>query len=185
MSLFKDSKSAWHDAILTREGVQDPFTPSIHSTAPNSNAEIREASLAKVRRCINKLPKAQREAGDWCYGPDKRYECRNRVMQVMYTHYQERNGTKFVSSLGSTTKVLIMVSAAVEDVRYRAVNGGEALLSHSEVAKRMGINRSSFHETWRETYEEMINMVHQLAKTGLTEVEVLVNQMNQEYQRAG
>lgn len=185
MPLFENAMTAWHDAMMTREGVQDPFAPKIAGTAPGASGEVYDAALAQIAKAIKALPKEQRIAGNWCYGPDSLKNAVGQARDLMYAHYRENNGTKFVSSYASTIKVTILVGAAAQDVRHRASNNGEAHLSHAEVASRLAMARSSFSQTWRQDYEGMINHLHQLALQALTELEPLVNEMNRNYQKAG
>ena len=81
--------------------------------------------------------------------------------------------------------MLILVSAAVDDVRYRASNGGEKAFSHAAVAVRMGISRSSFSETWAQSYEHIVKFVFDLAMSALTEVELLINELNSKERHFG
>jgi len=184
LSLFNTSINAWHDALMTKDGVQDPFTPKITSTKPGSFSETYDASLSKINRKIDGLKKPARDAGNWCYGPES-IAVKERICQMLYTRYQQRNGDQFTKRCVQTTKVLIMVNSAAADLRFRACADGDRNLSHNQVAIRMGIDRSSFSKTWADGYEDMIDHVWALARDGLTEVEVLVNQMNVEHQRAG
>lgn len=188
MSIFESSIMAWHDTLLTHEGVQDPFEPSVSSTKPGGFAEIYDAELVKVRKAIRKLDKVQREVGDWCYGPKDNsntyHTSRARVMHRLYRRYLARQGIEFVWSCTETHQVLIMAGCAVDCLQHRASSEGKPLLSHAEVAHRLKVAKSTFSEKFSTSYEDMIEHGLAFAKAALTEIDPVVNEINAKYRRA-
>ena len=185
MKLFHSPQDAWHQAFSTGERGKD-YAPKAGGGSAAHWQDI-ETAAALIKGTVEKLPKQQREAGHAFFAPSsspEQVKAMNRLRDRLFQAYQGSRDDHLMRSYLKTTKVLIMVGAAVEEAQYRACElSQDRHLSHRAVADRMGITSQSFAESWAMGYEHLVKSATDDALAALTEISPLVQKLNSDYRK--
>jgi hypothetical protein len=183
--LFESSIEAWHAAFATAEGVQDPFSPRVSGGSRDGGMRgVREAESLKVAKAVQALADDLYSAGMYSYGPSDTktfYQARDKLASILWGKFVSIAPDNALLSYTKTVRMTILITAVLEEGRAAAC--GESVLSDACVASRLGIDRSSFSRTWADSYRQLVQHMSERARTALTEIEPVVNEINRLYSR--
>lgn len=150
--LIKSAEQAWHDAYADSFVHTSKLEPRIQGTARKDTLETYLGELAKIKKCIEHLPKDQYAIGMYAFAPlyAINLKIKKNVEQVAWNIYKAEHDITQHSAADLEIAILLC--------RYATLEAREQLMqrprkySQRELAKLLEVPLTTYQRSWHKSF---------------------------------
>jgi hypothetical protein len=173
--MFGCPKQAWHDAFA---GIQSKNGGG----GGHFGWEVVQGELAKIKSAVQRLPKSQQDVGMLMYAPESAVTSamEQRVIQMLWREALTRN-PQWLKSYKTTCRLQLLIPNTIKNARLQEIGSGDRCISHSQVARAIGLTHSNFKRDFEEEYELLVDQLRVRANAGLLVIDDTCRNIRERY----